>query len=84
MTNKVKMCKIGTDSTSIKTKTERKKQKEIERLKREKEKNISPGGPKAPEWERRDVYNAVKLFLIGIHLIVGIFIIKGRLSSAST
>lgn len=80
--NMINMSKTSSDPTSLKGKAERKKQKELERIKREKEYKISPHGPKASKWELSDVYKTVKFLLIGIHIIVGT--IKGRLSFAST
>lgn len=77
------MCKTSNVPSSLKSKAEKKKQKELEIIKRQKERqiqrNIPPRGSKAPEVERNDVYKTVKFLLIGLHLIASTFIVKNAL-----
>lgn len=72
------MCLIGEDAEE---KKERKQREELLKIKWEKNKNFD--GPKSLE-SGRDTYATVKFILIGVHFIVGLFVIKARYYSAGT
>lgn len=67
--------------TNPEEKERRKKQKELERIEKEKKKNGSQIEEK-PQERETDTYTTVKFVLIGVHFIVGVFIITGRYFSA--
>lgn len=81
------MCKTSNATSSLKSKAEKKKQKELEIIKRKERKiqrNIPPCGSKALEWKRNAVYSTVKFLIIGLHLIASTFIVKTRYLPEST